>query len=130
MEALAASLVTFSIPAGLPRSYYPTSSTTALSLLLAGAAFETRDCRPECSWLEDSTGLGRSRLSFVNVSVMALELVLARKAVVAAVLAPDHGAWELLLLRIGAMLDLVVASKVAKVLGYYLTVLLETRVFS
>ena len=61
---------------------------------------------------------------------MALELVLARKAVVAAVLAPDHGAWELLLVRIGAMFVLVVASEVAKVLGYDLTVLLEARILS
>ena len=122
--------VTFCIPADLPRSYYPTSLTAALFLLLAGAAFKTRGFRPECSWLEDSTGLGWSRLSFVNVPVMARELVLARKAVVAAVLAPDHGAWELLLLRIGAMLGLVVASEVAKVLGYDLTVLFETRILS
>ena len=130
MEALALSPETFGIPAGLLRSHYPTSLTTALFLLLAGAAFETRDFRPECSWLEDSTGLGWSRLSFVNVPVMALELVLARKAVVAAVLAPDHGAWELLLVRTGAMLGLVVASEVAKILCNDLTVLLETRILS
>ena len=130
METLAASPVTFCIPAGLPRSYYPRSSMTALSLLLAGATVKTRDFRPECSWLEDSTGLGWSRLSFVNVPVMALELVLARKAVVAAVLAPDHWAWKLLFVRVGAMLDLIMASEVAKVLGYDLTVLLETRILS
>ena len=130
METLAASPVTSYIPSGLPRSYYSISSTSVLSVLLAGAAFKTRDFRPECSWLEDSTGLGWSRLSFVNIPVMALELVLARKAVVAAVLAPDLGAWKLLLVRIGAMLGLVVASEVAKVLGHDLTVLLETRIFS
>ena len=61
---------------------------------------------------------------------MALELVLARKAIVAAVLAPDHGAWELLLVRIGAMLGLVVASEVAKDLGYDLTILLEACILS
>ena len=66
----------------------------------------------------------------MNVIVMALELVLARKAVVAAVLAPDYGAWELLLVRVGAMLGLVVASEVAKVFGNDLTFLLETRILS
>ena len=66
----------------------------------------------------------------MNVFVMTRELVLARKAVVAAVLAPDHGAWELLLVRIGTMLILVVAAEVAKVLGHDLTVLLKTRVLS
>lgn len=66
----------------------------------------------------------------MNVPVMALELVLARKAVVAAVLAPDHGAWELLLVRVGAMLGLVVALEFAKVLGHDLTILLETHILS
>ena len=61
---------------------------------------------------------------------MALELVLARKAVVAAVSAPDQGAWKLLLVRVGAMLGLVVASEIAKVLGQDLTFLLETRELS
>ena len=122
--------LTFCNSAGLPRSYHPTSSTTTLSFLLAGAAFRTRDFGPECSWLEDTTGLGWSWLSFVDVPVMALELVLARKAVVAAVLAPDHRAWELLLVRVGAMLVFVVASEVAKVLSHDLTVLLETRILS
>ena len=50
--------VTFCNPAGLPRLYRPTSSMTALSLLLAGTASKTRDFRPKCSWLDDSTGLG------------------------------------------------------------------------
>lgn len=130
METVAAPPVTLCISASLPRSYHSTSSTTAQFLLLAGAAFKPRDFRLECSWLEDSTGLGWSWLSFVNVSVMALELVLARKAVVATVLAPDHGAWESLFVRVGAMLGLGVASEVAKVLGHDMTVLLETRILS
>ena len=60
---------------------------------------------------------------------MALELVLASKAVVAAVLAPEQGAWELLLVRTGAVL-LVVASEVSKLPGGDSTFLLETRKLS
>ena len=43
---------------------------------------------------------------------MAFQLILARKAVVAAVLAPNHGAWVLELLRVGAMLDRVMADEI------------------
>ena len=61
---------------------------------------------------------------------MTLELVLARKAITAAVLAPGHWAWKLLLVRIGTMLGLAVASEIPKVLGDDLTVLLETCILS
>ena len=90
---------------------------TALLFLLAGPALKTRDLRSECSWLDDSIGLGWSRLPFVDVPVVALELVLARKAIVAAVLAPEHGARILLFVRIDAMFGFVVAFEVTKVLS-------------
>ena len=61
---------------------------------------------------------------------MALELVLARKAVVAAVLTPEHGAWKLFLVNFGAMLGLVVTFEVAKVCGDDLTILLEACILS
>lgn len=66
----------------------------------------------------------------MDVLVVALELVLACEAVSAAVLAPEHGAWKLLLFRVGAMLGLVVAFEVTKVLGDGVTGLLETCVLS
>ena len=61
---------------------------------------------------------------------MALELVLARKAVIAAVFAPEYRAWELLLVRVSAMLGLVVAFEVTKILGDGMTVLRKTRILS
>lgn len=61
---------------------------------------------------------------------MALELVLARKAIAAAVLAPEHGARILLFVRIGAMFGFVVAFEVTKVLSDDRTVLLEARILS
>lgn len=66
----------------------------------------------------------------MDVLVVALELVLASKAVVAAVLAPEHGAWKLLLVGARAMLGLVVAFEVPKILGDGVTALLDTCVLS
>ena len=88
------------------------------------------DSRLECSWLDDSTSLGWFKLPFVDVLVMALELVLARKAVVAAVLTPEHGAWKLLFVRIDAVFGFVVPFKVPKALGDDWTVLLQTCILS
>ena len=102
----------------------------ALFFLLAGAASSTRDFRSESSWFEDSTGLGWSRLPFVDVLVVALELVFALKAVVATVLAPEYRAWKSLLVGVGAMLGLVVAFEVTKILEDDLTILHKTHVFS
>lgn len=50
----------------------------------------------------------------MHILVMALELVLASKAVAAAVLAPEHRARILLFVRMGAMFGFVVAFKVTK----------------
>ncbi len=61
---------------------------------------------------------------------MALELVLARKAVITAVFTPEYRAWELLFVRVGAMLGFVVAFEVTKVLGDGMTVLRKTRILS
>ena len=76
-----------------------------LSFLLALAGIKTRESRLERSWLDDATGIDGSRLPLMDVLIMALKFVFARKAVVAAVLAPNHRAWILQLLRVGAMLD-------------------------
>ena len=59
---------------------------------------------------------------------MTLELVLARKTVVTAVFATEHGARELLFVRVGAMLGFVVAFEVTKVLSGGLTGPLETYI--
>lgn len=61
---------------------------------------------------------------------MALELVLARKAIAAAVLAPEHGARILFFVRISAMFGFVVAFEVTKVLSDDRTALLEARILS
>lgn len=92
--------------------------TTLLFLLFAGAAFNTRDSRLErsrldCSRLDYSTGFDAgSRLPFVDVLVVALELVLTRKAVVPTVLAPKHGTRILEFLGACAMLDCVMAYEI------------------
>lgn len=100
-----------------------------LLILFAGTISKARDSRLECSWLDDSTGLDWSGLPFVDVAVMTLELVLASKAVVAAVLAPEHGAGELLLIRTGAVL-LVVAFELREFFRDGLTILLEASIFT
>ena len=66
----------------------------------------------------------------MDVLIMALELVLARKAVFAAVLAPEYRAWKSLLVRVSAMLGLVVAFEVTEILEDDLTTLHETHVCS
>lgn len=48
----------------------------------------------------------------MDILVVTLELVLAREAVIAIVLAPRHWAWELELLGAGAMLDCIVAHEI------------------
>ena len=82
------------------------------------------------SWLDDSKAFYRSGLPFVHVLVVALELVLARKAVVATVFTPRDGAWVLFLVGASTMLGLVVTSEVTKGLSSGMAVLLETTITS
>ncbi len=90
----------------------PQQQPILLFFLLASAASKPRDLRLECSWLDDSTGLDWSRLPFMDVFVVALELVLAREAIAAAVLAPKHRARVLEFLRAGTVLYRVVAYEI------------------
>lgn len=98
-------------PFRLPPTYHPPQRRILLFFLFVRAASRRRDFRLECSWLDDSTGLDWSRLPFVDVLVMALELVLACEAIAAAVLAPRLGARKTLFVRAGAMGGLAVASR-------------------
>lgn len=102
----------------------PPQQPTLLFFLHTCRAPRDGNLRLERSWLEDSIGFPWSRLPFMDVLVMTLELVLARKAVVATVLAPKDRAWELILVEAGAMLGLVVALEVPKALGNDMTILL------
>lgn len=109
---------------------FPASTQPALLVTTFPLDLVTRSYHAICSvtFLPNKLTQRTMAPSFMNVLEVALQFIFSRKAVVAAVLAPDHR--TSILGSVGAMLRGIVTLKVAPLGDCSVAILFETNVFA